>query len=170
MRSRLRLTGPRRSADVVCAFRHCRYKQNGSFYQGITFEKLDGTRIHNFREYHSRNLTGKQQHAGNRFKPAIRVLKNLRSNLIEAGRPQKGDAPSYFLERLLYNVSDEHFAGSIAATVFNMLTWLYYARDRSNFVCANERYYLLRDASSACWPTANGFKFLDAAIALWNGW
>jgi hypothetical protein len=162
--------GPRRSADVVCAFRHRRYKQDGSFYEGITFEKLDGTRIHNFPEYHSQNLTGKQQRTRNRFKPAIRVFKNLRSNLIERRAIEKGDAPSYYIEGLLYNVPDEQFSGSIGTTIFNILTWLYYAQDRSNFLCANERYYLLRDASPVCWPTANGSKFVSAAIALWNTW
>lgn len=162
--------GPRRSADVVCAFRHRRYKQNWSFFEGITFEKIDGTRTDNFPEYHSQNLTSKQQRTGSKFKPVIRVFKNLRSKLIETGAIADGDAPSYFIEGLLYNVPDEQYAGSVGTTVFNILTWFYCTPDKSNFVCANERYYLLRDASSVCWPTANGSKFISAAIALWNNW
>jgi hypothetical protein len=162
--------GPRRSADVVCAFRHRRYKQDGSFYEGITFETADGTRVHNFPEYHSQNLTAKHQRTGNRFKGAIRVFKNMRSKLIETGAIAKGDAPSYYIEGLLSNVPDEMFAGSIGTTTFNILTWLYQTTDRTNFLCANKCYFLLRDATPVCWPIANGSKFVSGAIELWNTW
>jgi hypothetical protein len=165
--------GARRSADVICAFRHRRYfafaaGQNPSFYEGITFETADGTRVHNFPEYHSENLTAKHQRTGNRFKPAIRVFKNLRSKLIEKGAIAKGDAPSYYIEGLLSNVPEEMFAGSIGTTTFNILTWLYQTTDRTNFLCANNCYFLLRDATPVCWPIANGSKFVSAAIELWN--
>jgi hypothetical protein len=167
--------GTRRSADVICAFRHRRYTtfaegQNPSFYEGITFETADGKRVHNFPEYHSQNLTAKHQRTGNRFKGAIRVFKNMRSKLIENGAIAKGEAPSYFIEGLLSNVPDEVFSGSIGTTTFNILTWLYQTPDRTNFLCANKCYYLLRDVNSVCWPPANGTNFIDAAIALWNNW
>ena len=43
-------------------------------------------------------------------------------------------------------------------------------KDRSNFLCANEQYYLLRDNSPVCWPKANGAAFINAVIGLWNNW
>ena len=173
--STIAASGPRRSSDVVCAFRHRRYTdfnggRDGAYYEGITFETSDGTRIHNSPEYHSQNLTTKHQATGSRFKPAICVFKNMRSKLIERGALVKGDAPSYFIEGLLYNAPDELFAGSLSNTMFNILAWLYQTPDRTKFLCANKCYYLLRDASSVCWPTANGSQFINAAIALWNGW
>ena len=82
----------------------------------------------------------------------------------------KGEAPSYYIEGLLYNVPNELFTGSLDSMVLNILTWFYQTTDRSNFVCANERYYLLRDSSPVCWPTANGTKFISAAVSLWNNW
>jgi hypothetical protein len=140
------------------------------YYEGITFVTLDGRQVNNFPEYHSENLTAKHQSTGNRVKPAIRVFKNMRSELIERGAIARGDAPSYFLEGLLYNVPDEQFVGSIGNTTFNILRWLYQTPDRTNFLCANKCYYLLRDVTSVCWPTANGLKFINASIALWDGW
>ena len=98
------------------------------------------------------------------------MFKNMRSKLIERGAIKKGEAPSYYIEGLLYNVSDEMFAGPMGTTRFNILTWLYQTPDRTNFLCANKCYYLLRDVSSVCWPTAHGSKFINAAIALWNDW
>ena len=54
--------------------------------------------------------------------------------------------------------------------VLKLLQWLHATTDRTNFVCANEQYYLLRDSSYVCWPIANGVKFINAAIQLWNNW
>jgi hypothetical protein len=143
---RIRASGARRSADVVCAFDHRRYTgfnslQDEKYYRGISFFTFDNTRIDNFPKYHSQNLTAKHQATKSRFKPAIRMFKNIRSKLIERESIANGEAPSYFIEGLLYNVP-----------------------------CANDLYYLLRDSSPMCWPEANGEKFISAAISLWNKW
>lgn len=167
--------GSRRSTDVLVAFRHRRYVEFKSgdsqrYHEGISFFTSAGKRIDNFPGYHSRNLTTKHQATGNRFKPAIRIFKNIRSKLIENRALEKGDAPSYFIEGLLYNVPNEVFTGSLNKTVFGILTWLHQTTDRTNFLCANECYYLLRDADAVCWPKANGIKFINATIQFWNNW
>jgi hypothetical protein len=168
-------SGARRSADVVPAFQYRRFTdfsgfQNGSYFEGISFFTADSIQIDNFPDHHSRNLTAKHQATANRYKPAIRIFKNIRSKLIERGLLLKGEAPSYYIEGLLYNVPNELFAGTLNNMVLHILRWLYRTTDRSNFVCANERYYLLRDSSPVCWPTANGTKFINAAVSLWNDW
>jgi len=165
--------GARRNADVVAAFQHRRYldfKGGGSqqFFEGISFFTHDNKRIDNFPAYHSQNLTAKHQATGNRFKPAIRIFKNMRSKLIEQGLIDNEDAPSYFIEGLLYNVPNDVFAGNLSEMVFGILVWLHQITDKTKFVCANERYYLLRKNSAVCWPEANGEKFINAAIELWN--
>ncbi|WP_029652149.1 nucleotidyltransferase [Methylocystis sp. SB2] len=167
--------GNRRSADVVAAFEHRRYIEfknaiSQSFYEGISFFTTDGRRINNFPNYHSNNLTAKHQATGNRFKPAVRIFKNIRSKATEIGLLEKGDAPSYFIEGLLYNVPNEKFISGFSDTTLGILSWLYENADRTQFVCANERYYLLRDNDSVCWPRAKGTKFINAAITLWNEW
>lgn len=167
--------GTRRSADVVAAFQHRRYlKFNGPsdelHLEGITFFNAANTRINNFPKQHSQNLTAKHQATGNRFKPAIRIFKNVRSRLVDDGHIEKGEGPSYFIEGLLYNVPNEKFTGSLSETVLGILTWLSKTTDRSQFTCANGMYYLLRDNDPVCWPPSNGAKFIAAAINLWNNW
>lgn len=167
--------GNRRSADVVVAFEHRSYYEfNGrfdqNFFRGISFVAADNNRIDNFPLYHSSNLTQKHQDTGNKFKRAIRIFKNMRSKAIERKFLDEGDAPSYFVEGLLYNVPNEKFAGNLSTMVYEILNWLHNTTDRSGFVCANERHYLLRDSIPVCWPKASGAKFISAAIRLWNNW
>ncbi len=167
--------GNRRSADVVAAFEHRRYIEfknaiSQSYYEGISFFTADRSRIDNFPHHHSNNLTAKHQATGNRFKPAVRIFKNIRSKAIEQGLLETGDAPSYFIEGLLYNVPNAKFVSGFSDTTLGILNWLYENTDRTQFVCANERYYLLRDNDSVCWPKTKGAKFIKAAITLWNEW
>jgi hypothetical protein len=136
----------------VCAFDHRRYTgfnslQDEKYYRGISFFTFDNTRIDNFPKYHSQNLTAKHQATKSRFKPAVRIFKNIRSKLIERGSIANGEAPSYFIEGLLYNGPNDHFVNSLTDTTFNILRWLHQTTDRSQFACANDLYYLLRDSS-----------------------
>lgn len=168
-------SGSRRSADVIPAFEFRRYYRyvsefNCDFYKGITFFRRDGTQIDNFPKHHSDNLTRKHQSSGNHLKPTIRIFKNIRSALVETGALQAGDAPSYFIEGLIYNAPTDIFKHSQFDTVLGILQWLYQTTDRTNFLCANERYFLLRDNSLLCWPTTNGDMFIGAVIDLWNNW
>ena len=165
----------RRNADVIVAFEFRRYyrfesQYNESHVSGMCFFASDGTRIANFPNQHCENLTTKHQATGNKFKPLIRIFKNMRSKMIEDGLIADGSAPSYYIEGLLYNVPDDQFSGDFQNITFNVLQWLNKTKDRSGFVCANKQYYLLRDDFPTCWPCADGANFIDAAIKLWNGW
>jgi hypothetical protein len=161
---------------VVVAFEYRRYYEfNGADDQaydtGMAFFALDGTRIINYPKQHSTNCTAKHQAASNNFKPLVRIFKNMRGRLIDAGLIQDGTAPSYFIEGLLYNVPNQYFYGrSYSNSVLNILRWLHQTPDRTNFLCANEQYYLLRDGHPICWPCADGERFINAAIRLWKDW
>lgn len=167
--------GARRSADVIVAFdcrRYYRFKSDSdcSYHEGISFFTSSGDRTDNFPKMHSENATTKHQGTNNYYKPLVRIFKNMRGKLVDDGVLQKGDAPSYFIEGLLYNVPNDKFSGTYSDTVYNILDWLQKTEDRRNFVCVNERYYLLRDNDPVCWPTASGTKFLSAINELWNDW
>ena len=82
----------------------------------------------------------------------------------------EGSAPSYYIEGLLYNIPNDQFVGDYQDIFLKILQWLYKTKDRSEFVCANEQYYLLRDNSHTCWACADGENFINAAIKLWNEW
>jgi len=165
----------RRNSDVIVAFEFRRYfKFNGvhdqRFDKGIAFFASDGTRTANYPKQHSENSTAKHQATGNNYKPLVRIFKNMRSKLHENGLIGEKDAPSYFIEGLLYNVPNEYYSGSYQNIVLNILRWLIQTKDRTKFVCVNEQYFLLRDNAPNCWPTSSGEKFISAAIQLWNNW
>jgi hypothetical protein len=165
----------RRNADVIVAFENRRYYKFKASYDeshvtGMCFFASDGMRIANYPKQHSENLTAKHQATGNKFKPLARIFKNVRSKLIDDSLIAKGSAPSYYVEGLIYNVPNEKFVGDYQDIFLNILKWLYETKNRSEFVCANEQYYLLRDNSHTCWACAEGEKFINAAIKLWNDW
>ncbi len=167
--------GPRRSADVVVAFEYRRYDTFNSiadqrYDAGIVFFTSDDIQIANYPKQHSANLTTKHQSTNNNFKPLIRIFKNMRSRLVDNGLIEEGVAPSYFIEGMLYNAPTHLFYGTYGNIVLNILRWLYQTPDRSNFVCANGRYYLLRDNDPVCWPCASGEQFINAAVWLWDNW
>ena len=172
---RINGSGNRRNADVIVAFQYRRYYKFKAPYDenhvtGISFLASDGTEISNYPNQHCENLTTKHQATSNKFKPLVRIFKNARSKMIDEGLIGKGSAPSYYIEGLLYNVPDDRFVGNYQDIFLNILNWLYETTDRTGFVCANEQYYLLRDNSPVCWATADGQKFIDGAIELWNQW
>lgn len=167
--------GSRRSSDVVVAFEFRRYdKFNGltdyNYDSGICFFAQDGTMIINYPKQHSENLTTKHQATGSNFKPIVRIFKNMRTYLIENGIIAKGTAPSYYVESLIYNVPNDKFQGSYTDIVFNILKWLHETTDKTNLVCANKQYYLLRNGHPTCWPTADGVAFIQAVVDLWINW
>jgi hypothetical protein len=172
---KIEANGNRRNADVIVAFEYRRYfkfksRQDESHVTGMCFKMPDGTVIANYPDQHSENLTTKHQATGNKLKPMIRIFKNARSKMIEKKLIADGSAPSYYIEGLLWNVPNPQFVGDYQDIFLNILKWLYETKDRSEFVTANEQYYLLRDDSQTCWRIADGNNFIDGVIKLWNDW
>jgi len=132
--------------------------------------QADGTHVANYPDQHSENLIAKHQATGKKFKPMIRIFKNARSKMVEDGLIADGSAPSYYVDGLLYNVPNDKFVGDYQDIFLNIPKWLYETKDRTEFVCANEQYYLLQDGLYTCWAIADGRNFIDASIKLWNEW
>lgn len=167
--------GARRKADVIVATQYRRYSKfstvTGTAYvEGICFWDSNGVRIANYPRQHSANLTLKHQTTNNWFKPMARVLKNIRSRLVSNGLLKAGTAPSYYIEGLLYNVPHAKFSSSYQDCLFNVLNWYHQDALKTDLVCANEQYYLLRDGYATCWNQADCDAFVEAAIKLWNEW
>ncbi len=167
--------GSRRKVDVIAAMRFRRYLKFKGIYdtqyvEGICFFNGAGKLIANYPTQHSENLTRKHQDCNGWLKPTIRILKNLRSSLIDNGELQSGIAPSYYLEGLLYNVPNELFGSSYAESFVNAVNWIQQGTDKSTLVCANEQYYLLRNGTSTSWNSTDADTFISAAIRHWNAW
>lgn len=169
---KINANGSRRSADVVVATEFRRYYSGllgPQFETGICFFNSSGDRIVNYPKQHSANCTAKHQATNLWFKPMVRILKNMRSKLVDDGAIADDSAPSYFLEGLLFNVPDDKFGKSYGDTFVAAVNWIYQA-NRTAFVCANKQHYLLRDSVATCWPCANCDVFLEAVVKLWNDW
>ncbi len=167
--------GNRRKTDVITAIQYRRYyKFNGvydqSYDEGICFYNSAGDEIANYPKQHSENLTRKHQDTKQWLKPMVRILKNMRTKLVNDGALEAGVAPSYFLEGLLYNVHSDLFGSSYENCFINSINWLQNDADKDDLLCANEQYYLLRDNTHNCWPRSDYDAFITAVIDLWNNW
>lgn len=167
-------SGNRRDCDVLPCVELRRYTRFNNFadqnyHTGVCFWTPEGTMIINFPKQHSANATTKHQNTYGWYKPAVRILKNMRNAMIDKGYIKDGVAPSYFLEGMLYNVPDAKFGTSYNSTVVDALNWVINC-DRSKLVCANELYYLCNPSSPVTWRTEQLQTFLDAARKFWQEW
>lgn len=164
--------GNRRDADVlVCAqFRHYHsYSRSGSedYWNGVCFWPPGRGRIVNYPKQHIANCTTKHQASGSRFKPTVRVLKNLRNAMVDAGFLQDGVAPSYFLEGMMWNVPENRYTYSYQDTLIGAVRWLVDS-DKTRLVCANNIHWLLREGHSVCWSQASFDRFIASFNSYWN--
>lgn len=167
--------GARRKADVIVSCQFRRYSRflsstDSTYAEGICFFNSAGERIANYPKQHSSNLTDKHQASSKWLKPMVRMLKNMRSRLVDDGVIKSGIAPSYYLEGLLYNVPSAKFTGSYQNCLVNVLNWYLKEAQKTELVCANGQYYLLRDGNHVCWAPANCDAFISTAVKLWNEW
>ena len=150
--------GSRRKADVIVALQFRRYfkfqsSNDYEYVEGICFWNGKGDRIANYPKQHSTNLTTKHQNTSKWFKPLARVFKNMRSRMVDNGMIKAGVAPSYYIEGLLYNVPNEKLTSSYQDCVVNTLNWYRQEALKTDLVCANEQYYLLRDGQHLLEPS-----------------
>lgn len=167
-------SGNRRDADVVVCTDFRKYTRfrgayDNSYVEGITFWAADGTQIINYPKQHSENCTTKHQGTNQRFKPMVRILKNMRNRMIAGNYIREGLAPSCFIEGMLYNVPCDQFGSSYGNTFAAAINWQLKA-DRSKLVCANEQFYLLHPTSPVTWRSEECSAFLDALVKFWNDW
>lgn len=168
-------SGSRRKADVIVAIQFRRYfkfrsSNDSEYVEGICFWNGKDEQIANYPKQHSANLTTKHQNTSKWFKPMARVFKNMRSQMVDDGLIKASIAPSYYIEGLLYNVPNGELTSSYQDCVVNTLNWYQQEASKSDLVCANEQYYLLRDGHHTCWTQSNCDEFVEAAVKLWNEW
>ncbi|MCW5631874.1 MAG: nucleotidyltransferase [Rubrivivax sp.] len=165
--------GTRRDCDVlVCAKFRYYYRFHSELDQrydeGICFFLPDGTQIVNFPKQHSANCTTKHQNTGEWFKPVVRMYKNMRNYAVDHHMLRDGVAPSYFIEGLLWNATNESFGRSFQASLTTTLRNLASA-DRSTFRCANGIHPLL-SGSATSWNATDCNAFLTTMLHLWDNW
>jgi len=163
----------RLGADVVICHQYRDYKRfintsDQSYDEGIIFTASTGSEIVNYPTLHRDNCTTKHQATKSWFKPTVRMFKNMRGRLIDAGGIATGTAPSYFIEGMLYNVPDGKFGGPFDDTFCECVNWLR-DTDLSKLVCANYKHWLF-GSDSVQWSQDNCKAYLNALVNLWNRW
>jgi hypothetical protein len=171
---KIKANGSRRNADVVICYQYRRYLsfnniEDQKYVPGIIFPTTTSGEIINYPKKHLENCTTTHQTTGSMFKPMVRILKNMRSQMVEEGMLRDGAAPSYYLEGLFYNVpAEQYVASSYSDTFCNGINWLLEA-DRKKLVCANWQYWLLGN-STVQWNETDFDSFLLAACKFWKEW
>lgn len=172
----IRISGSnnRREADVLPCVPYRRYLKfndltDQQYVEGVCFFTRGGTQIINYPQLHSANMTTRHQATGDWLKPIVRISKNLRNAMVRDGYIEKGFAPSYYLEGLFYNVPNSCFGVDYASSFTQSINWLLQA-ERSQFLCANEQYYLLNESSPVTWRAQKCSVFLSALVAYWKAW
>ncbi|MEX3620628.1 nucleotidyltransferase [Paenibacillus glucanolyticus] len=160
-------------ADVVPSAqyrRYIRYTGNRTDYvEGMCFWTSKENRlVVNYPKVHYDNGVSKNQKTNQMYKPLIRIFKNARTYMDERGLFDKSQAPGYFIEGLLYNVSNTSFRSTYNPSMFEILNWLNQA-DFQKFVCQNEQ-TMLFGSTPEQWNIEDAGAFLRAMIKLWNDW
>jgi hypothetical protein len=127
-------------ADIVPAIEYREYSgfplpEVEIYEEGIFFRDRAGHPIINFPKQHLRKGQHKDAETERRFKPIVRVLKNARHHCDDF---DPGEAPSYFVECLVYNIDNAVFRQPLHEAYPAGVEWLHERRDKlDGFSCQN---------------------------------
>lgn len=162
---KIKTNNGRLPADVVVCSQYRRYKTVSSYdyTAGMCFwTQDDNRRVINYPKAHYDNGVSKHQNSSEWYKPVVRIFKNCRGSI-------SGDTtPSYFLECMLYNVSNPKFGTSYGDTFCNIVNWLD-KNSLGDFVCQNGQLKLFGQTQEQ-WDTNQARIFIKNLISLWNNW
>ena len=145
-------------ADLVVTLR---YKEGIAFYL-----QDEGRWVVSFPQQHYDHGQKKEEATDHRFKRSIRMFKAARNRLVEKKVLTKGDAPSYFIECLLYSVPDSLFAPKLAPTYTSVLDWLRKAH-LGELKCQNGKVDLFGPGREQ-WTQKKARSFVEALKELWG--
>lgn len=173
-RKSIKVDTPHRRADVIVAIQHRRYLRfisttDQNFVPGITLHIRPENRwIVSYPKFHYDNGVLKSARTNGWYKPTVRILKNARRYLVEQGTLNADHAPSYAIECLVYSVPDNYFGPTYRDTFCNVVNWAN-AGNVPGIRRVSEQGICVGNGPEQ-WPFANATLFLDALVALWNGW
>lgn len=155
-------------ADAVPAFEYRRYNNFTSYHEGTRFFPDQGGTVTNWPQQNYDNGVAKNDATGRRFKSLVRILKRLRNEMADAGFPAATPIPSYLIECLGWNVSNEGLAHNAYKDDVRYALAHLWNNTRSDESChewgeINELKYLFRAGQP--WTRQGTNSFLHAA---WN--
>ena len=145
-------------ADLVVTLR---------YQGGIVFYLSDERRwVVSFPQHHHQWGSKKEKATSQRFKRTVRMFKAARNRLVETKALTKDDAPSYFIECLLYNAPDRLFKPKLAPTYTGIIGWLKTAQ-LDGFRCQNGKVDLFGPGKEQ-WSQQKARAFVRALQELWD--
>ncbi|MBC6445147.1 MAG: nucleotidyltransferase [Alphaproteobacteria bacterium GM202ARS2] len=101
-------------ADVAAFFEHRRYTSATSYQSGVQMipDKSPPASVINWPEQHYNNGVDKNDETSRRYKKAVRILKTLSNEMSEKNIKSADIAPSFLIECLVFNCSNQRFNGS----------------------------------------------------------
>lgn len=163
-------------ADViVCCqyrlYRRFRSAADQDYIEGITFWRADGTQIINYPRQHLAACTQKHQATNKWFKPVVRIVKNIKSRMVDDRLISADVAPSYFIEGLLWNAAKECYGSSFNDSIVAIYNHLINATDTQwdKWTCPNGVYYLFGIRPEQ-WSKEKCRTFLRAFKTFWENY
>lgn len=165
-------------ADVIPCIQFKKYLDYGNseqdkvYVEGMKFFTANENReVINFPKRHYSFGVEKNKQTEGMYKKTVRVFKNMKKEMVIAGNISKEEAPSYFVENLIYNVPNDKFTiDNFSLTVLEILVWLNENKvNLSSFVCQNEMLPLFGTTPEQ-WNEKDARKFLSELISFWNAW
>ena len=156
-------------ADVVPCLEYRKYKrfpslETSDYTPGISFYKMDGESLENIISYpkpHLDNCSVKNDVLDGKFKNMVRVFKNLRLELIQAGAIQDKDVCGYYIENMLYNCREICYQGNYDQIFLSILNNVYNDHQKGNLLsyeCPNEEQLLFSDTE---WTIEKAIRFVE---------
>ncbi len=158
------------SADAVACFEYRTYylDQYGQIQRRVGTQLIadDGNAIQNYPEQQYSNGVAKNDATSRNFKPTVRILKNLRNEMVEVGIKVAEPIPSFLIESLTWNVPDDGFRQPTRYADVRYILAHLFNESRSQEACdlwteTNDVKYLFR--SGQPWDRTQVNAFCDAA-------
>ena len=166
----------RLDCDVVCCAEYREYnsfsRQNtGDYVKGIVFWTTHtNEKVINFPKLHYDNGVNKNSDCSSNYKPTIRIVKNMKSSMVDKSLIENSIAPSYFIECLMYNIACSNYIHTTYSdTIISILNSLYNFQEAElkKLICQNEQRYLF-GPSDQQWDLVNCIMFISKLIEFWN--
>lgn len=170
----------RLDCDVLVCNPYRRYisysSSSNNYIEGIIFRTehdIPNKTVINYPKIHLKNgsIKNRDENTNGNFKPAVRVLKNIKAAMVNNGYITKELAPSYFLECLIYNSDNMNFRktyfGEITVAIINQFHRDNLSGAMANYLVQNEQRKLFGNQDQQ-WNISDATTFVNQLIRFWN--
>jgi len=157
-------------ADVAPFFEHRRYSLDGSYLSGVELRPDNDTtqRVINWPEQHYRNGNAKNDATNRSYRGLVRIVKNIRNELVDAKAISEPDVTGFLCECLTWNAPNWLMIHDTYTEDVRMILMHLFDHTRSDATCSEWREvsdlkYLFR--TSQRWTRAQANDFI---VKAWN--